>query len=95
MIDGNFFDQPVKITAGQGDDYTTGFLLSYFYFKEQYKMTIIELSKQQAFHADPKATQQINFTRNCEQARDATMFFIIENAKETILHFSQGTLKVL
>ena len=58
-------------------------------------MTIIELSKQQAFHADPKATQQINFTRNCEQARDATMFFIIEKAKETILHFSQGTLKVL
>ena len=44
----------LKITAGQGDDYTTGCLLSCSYFKEQYKITAIELSKQQAFHADPK-----------------------------------------
>ena len=57
MIDGkNLFDQPInrmtktyenirKITTGQGDDYTTGFLLDYPYFKNHYKITAIDLSK--------------------------------------------------
>ena len=53
-----------------------------------------DLSKQQAFDADLKATQQINFTGNLDQAGSATMFFIIEKAKETVLDFSQGTVKV-
>ena len=79
-----------KIKAGQGDDYTTGCLLEYNYFKKYYKMIAISLSKQQALDADPKAIQQINFTGNLDQAADATMFFIIEK----ILDFSQGTLKV-
>ena len=107
MIDGkHFFDQPVKsdmrtydnirkIATGQGDDYTTGCLLDYNYFNNYLKMTAIDLSKQQALDADPKAIQQINFTINLDQAADATMFFIIEEAKETILHFLQGTVKVL
>ena len=56
-------------------------------------MIAIDLSKQQALDTDPKATQQINFTENLE--KQATMFFIIEEAKETILDFSQGTGKVL
>ena len=51
----------------------------------------IDLSKQLALDADPKAIQQINFTGNLEQQE--TIFFIIEEAKETVLHFSQGTLK--
>ena len=78
MIDErNFFDQPVKddlitydnirkIAIGQGDDYTTGCLLDYPYFKNYYKMIAIVLSKQQALDADPKAMQQINFTANLE-----------------------------
>ena len=45
--------------------------------------------------ADPKAIQQINFTGNLERDEGATMFFIIEEAKETILDFSQGTVKVM
>ena len=56
-------------------------------------MIAIDLSKQQAVDADPKAMQQINFTGNLEQ--QATMFFIIEEAKETVLDFSRGTLKVI
>ena len=107
MIDGkNFFDQPInnmiktyenirKITIGQGDDYTTGCLLDYTYFKKYYKMIAIDLSKQQALDADPKAIQQINFTANLDRAGNTTMFFIIEEAKETVLDFSQGTVKVL
>ena len=107
MIDGkNFFDQPInsmtktyenirKIATGQGDDYTTGCLLDYSYFKDHYKMIAIDLSKQQALDADPRAIQQINFTANLDRAGNTTMFFIIEEAKETVFEFSQGTVKVL
>ena len=98
MIDGkNFFDQPVKnkvtcenirkIATGQGDDYTTGCLLDYIYFKNYYKMIAVDLSKQQALDADPKAIQQINFTANLDRAGNTTMFFIIEEAKETVFEF--------
>ena len=107
MIDGKiFFDQPIitelktyqnirRIATSQEDDYTTGCLLDYSYFKENYKMIAIDLSKQQALDADPRAIQQINFTANLDRAGNTTMFFIIEEAKETVLDFSQGTVKVL
>ena len=107
MIDGkNFFDQPVKndkatyenirkITTGQRDDYTTGCLLDYVYFKKYYKMTSVDLSKQQALDADPKAIQQINFTPNLDRENKTRFLFILEEAKKTVFEFSQGTVKVL
>ena len=107
MIDGrNLFDQPInsmnktyenirKIATGKGDDYTTGCLLDYHYFKEDYKMIAIDLSRQNELDADPKAIQQINFTANLDRAGNTTIFFIIEEAKETIYEFSLGTAKVL
>ena len=107
MIDGrNFFDQPIdsmaktyenirKIAMGQGDDYTGGCLLDYTYFKENYKMIAIDLSKQQALDADPRAIQQINFTANLDRAGNTRFYFILEEAKETVFEFSQGTVKVL
>ena len=58
-------------------------------------MIAIDLSKQQALDADPKAIQQINFTANLDREGNKTMFFITEEAKETTLDFSQGTVKVL
>ena len=82
-----------KITIGQEDDCTTGYLLDYIYFKK-YKMIAIDLSKQQALDADPKAIQQINFTANLDRA-NTRLYFILEEAKETISEFSQGTVKVL
>ena len=57
-------------------------------------MIATDLSKQQALDANPKAIQQINYTKNVDRGADATMFFIAEEAKETVLDFSQGTLKV-
>ena len=51
--------------------------------------------KQQALYADPRAIQQGNFTANLDRAGNTTMFFIIEEAKGTVLDFSQGTVKVL
>ena len=107
MVDGkNVFDQPInsklktyesirKIATGKVDNYTTGCLLNYSCFKENYKMIAIDLRKQQALDADPRAIEQINFAANLDRAGNTTMFSIIEEAKETVLAFSQGTVKVL
>ena len=90
MIDGkNVFDQPVKndkvtyenirkIAIGQRDDYTTGCLLDYTYFKKHYKMIAMDLSKQQALDADPRAIQRINFTANLDIAGNTKIFFNLE-----------------
>ena len=100
MIDGkNFFDQPInsmiktyenirKITIGQEDDYTTGFSLDYTYFKKYYKIIAIDLNKQQALDADPKAIKQINFTTNLDREGNTRFYFILEEAKETFFEFS-------
>ena len=58
-------------------------------------MITIDLNKQQALDTDPRAVQQIHFTANLDRAGNATTFFIVEEAKETTLDFSQGILKVL
>ena len=55
----------------------------------------MKISKQKVLDADLTEIQQINFTRNLERAESTTMFFIIEEAKEIILNFSEGTVKVL
>ena len=54
-----------------------------------------DLSKQQALDADPRVIEKINFTENLDRAGNTTMLFIIEEEKETVLDFSQGTVKVL
>ena len=107
MADGkSFFDQPVKndkvtyenirkIATDRGDDYTTGCLLDYIYFKKYYKMIAVYLSKKQALDADPKAIQQINFTENFDRAGNMRFYFILEEAKETVFEFSEETVKVL
>ena len=58
-------------------------------------MIAINISRQQTLDANPRAIQQINFTANLDKAGNITMFFIIEEAKETVLDFSQETVKVL
>ena len=99
MIDGrNFFDQPInsmnktyenirKIATGQGDDYTTGCLLDYSYFKENYKLIAIVLSKQHALGADPRAIQQINFTSNLDRNERATISLSLNKQKKLFLKF--------
>ena len=94
MIDGrNFFDQPIssmnktyenikRIAAGQGDEYTTGCLLDYSYFTENYKIIAIDLSKQQALDADPRAIQQINFTGNLDIAEIQQCSLLLKKHKQ-------------
>ena len=62
---------------------------------DTYKMIAVDLSKQQALDADPKVIQQINFTANLDRAGNIRVYFILEEAKETILDFLQGSVKVL
>ena len=100
MINGeNFFNQPIKnnkityenirkFATGQGDDYTTGCLLDYSYFKDTYKMITVDLIKQQILDAGPRAIQQINFTANLDKAGNTRIYFILEESNETILDFS-------
>ena len=99
MIDGKYvFNQSVKndkitfenikkIATGRGNDYTTGCLLDYPYFKDNCKMIAIDLRKQQALDASVRAIQQINFTTNLDRAGKTRMFFILQEAKATILDF--------
>ena len=109
-IDGkNCYDQPIndsikqydeirKISAGQGDDYTTGCLLEFAYFEKNYRVIAADLRKQKALDANSRAIQQIIFTGKIKAAADNTrviIYYILEQSKETILEFSKGTTKVL
>ena len=58
-------------------------------------MVAIDSSKEQALDDDPKAIQQIDFTGNLDRAGNTRIFFILEEVKETVLNFSQGTVKFL
>ena len=84
-----FFDQPIKdnkvtyqniikVATGKGDDYTTGCLLDYPYFRDDYKMIAIDLSRQQALDPDPRKIQQIDFTANLDREGDTRVYFILE-----------------
>ena len=107
MIDGrNFFHQPIKndfrtydnirkIAFGQGGDYASGCLLDYPYFKSYYKLIAIDLRKQKKIDTNPKAIQKVNFTGNLDRGGITQMFFIIEEAKETVSDFSKETVQVL
>ena len=70
-------------------------MLDYNDFKNDCKMIAIDLSNQQALDDDPKAMQQINFTRNLDQGGQKVMYFIVEETKKTILDICQGTVTVL
>ena len=97
----SFFDLPVKneeeafekiIEMSSNNDYTTGNLLTFGYFKKHYKLIAIDLSKQ----TKVKDPQQINFIQKLEnQDHGATMFFIIEKSEETTFNFSQNSVTII
>ena len=74
-----------KIATGQGDDYTTGCLLDFSYFKKNYRLIAADLSKQKALDADPKAIQQIIFTGKTDNS--IRVYYILEQSKKTTLEF--------
>ena len=104
IIDGrNFYDNPIesdikkyrelkKVMIGKGEDYTTGSLLDFDYFKKHYKLVAVDLSKQKELDADPRATQQIEFKYML--GTNSTIYWVLQKSKETILEFYKGTVKV-
>ena len=76
-----------KIATGKGDDYTTGCLLDYPYFKDYYKMIAVDLSKQQELDADPRKIQQINFTANLDRAGNTKFSLLLNKKKKQFLNF--------
>ena len=85
-IDLTTYENIRKNATGPGDDYN--------YFKNYYKIKTIDLSKQQVLDDNPKAREQINFTGNLDLGGQTAIQFIIEEVKETVLGFSQWTLRV-
>ena len=77
---------------GKGEDYTTGSLLNYNYFKEHYKLVAVVLSKQKELNADPRAIQQIEFKYIL--GTNSTIYWVLEKSEETMLEFYKGTVKV-
>ena len=77
---------------GKGEDYSTGYLLEYYYFKEHYKLVAADLSKQEELDADPRAIQQIELKYML--GTNSTIYWVFEKSKETILEIYKGTLKV-
>ena len=97
-----FFDLPIKteeeayeklIDISRNNEYTTGNLLDYDYFKKYYKLIAIDLSKQQVLQENEDLIQQINFIRRLTEAPN--VFIIIEKKEHTILEFSQNFANVL
>ena len=105
LIDGrNFYEQPIndlvkqyskirKTATGQGDDYTTGCLLDYQYFKDHYNLIEVNLSKQEELDADSRAFQQIEFYGMLKT--NSQVCSVLEKSKETVLEFYKGRSKVL
>ena len=101
LIDGKFFfDLPVKsakeayekiIEISNNNDYTIGNLLDFAYFKKNYKLIAIDLSKQTKL----KDPQQVNFIRKLLKDTGATMFFIIEKSEENTFNFSQNFVTII
>ena len=101
LIDGkSFFDLSLKneedayekiIEMSSNNDYTTGNLLDFAYFKKHYKLIAIDLSKQTKLN-DP---QQINFIGKLSKNTGATMFFIKEKSGETTFNFSQNSVTIV
>ena len=105
LIDGrNFYDQLIndlvkiyddirKTATGQGDDYTTGWLLDYQYFKDHYNLIAVDLNKQKELDADSRTIQQIEFYGMLKTKSQVCT--VLEKSKETMLEFHKGTAKVL
>ena len=97
-----FFDLPIKteeeayekiIDISRNNEYTTGNLLDYDYFKKYYKLIAIDLSKQQVLQENKDLIQQINFIGRLTE--EANVFIIIEKKENTILEFSQNFANVI
>ena len=105
LIDGrNFYDQPIKqydevrkVSTGYDDDYATGCLLDYAYFKDNCWEVAVDLSKQKALDTDTRAIQQKVFQGVLGGHNDikVRLYIILKQSKESKLEFSKGTANIV
>ena len=91
------YDEVIKVSTGQGDDCATRCLLDYAYFKDNCRLIAVDLSKQKALDADPRAIQEIVF-QGVGGWVDNTriwLYTILEKSTERVLEFYKGTANVL
>ena len=79
-----------KITTGKGDDYTTGSLFDYPYFKENYKIIAMDLSRQNVLDPDPRAIQQINFTAKLDRLEIQQYSLLLKKQNKLFLNFHRA-----
>ena len=100
LIDGkSFFNLPVKngkaykkiAEMSNNNNYAAGNLLDFGYFKKNYRLIAIDLSKE----TELKDQQQISFIDKLLNTRGATMFFILEKSQETTFNFSQSSATII
>ena len=104
----NVYDQPIndlikqydevrKVSTGYGDDYTADCLLDYACFSDNFKSIAVDLSRQKALDAYPRAIQQIVFQEvvGGDDGTKTRLYNILEQSKETVLEFTKWTAKVL
>ena len=92
------YDEVRKVSTGQGDDYTTGCLLYFAYFEKKIQINCCWFKQKKTLDADSRVMQQIIFTgkiKATETNTRVTIYYILEQSKETILEFAKGTTKVL
>ena len=107
LIDGrNFYDQNISddfkkyeelrnVMIGRGEDYTAGSLLDYEYWKNNYKLTCCDLSKQTVLDSNPKANEQVEFVYKLDNnTENAQILTVLEKKQEANLEFSKWTVKV-
>ena len=84
----------LKLTTGKSEDYTTGCLLDFQYYKDHYNIVAVNLSKQAILDSDPKGIQQIESIYTLDN-NITVQILILEKEKQTILEFSKGNVKIL
>ena len=85
------------MTTGRSDDYSTGCLLDYDYYTENFNIVAIDLSHQAVLDSDPKANQQIEFIYklpSSQNAMNVDVLTVLKKDKQTVLIFSEGAVKV-
>ena len=85
------------MTTGRSEDYSTGCLLDYYYYIKDFNIVAIDLSHQAVLDSYPKITQQIEFLYKLPSGNAAInydLLTVLEKEKQTVLKFSEGTVKV-
>ena len=91
------YNELLKMTTGRSEDYSTGCLLDYDYYIKDFNIVGIDLPNQAVLDSDPKISQQIEFAYKLpsgDAAINYDLLTVLEKEKQTVLKFSEGTVKV-